>query len=112
MNITEAFVIHHFFEEENNKVIEYGVHERIFLNKDDAINQMYEMSDNKMNDLIDEYGERWDKDAIGDEIYRDSVSNGGIEMVTVFSPRGTYEYSVVTCSVDKEIYKEDNNNKN
>lgn len=73
---------------------------------------MYEMSDNKMNDLIDKYGEQWDQDTIGDKIYRDCVSNGGIEMVTVFSPHGTYEYSIATCSVDKEIYKEDNNNKN
>ena len=82
---TNVYVVQ-YNEEENGEVMENGVCDVVYLNEDDAINQMWKLSDDKMNELLDDYEE--------DKIYRDVSGN---DYIVVHSPNGMYEYSVSCC---------------
>ena len=87
MNSVKTIYVVHYCEVENCEVIDKGVCDEVFTNECDAISKMYDLSDDKMNDLIDEYDEN--------DIYRDSFSSG--DMLIVHSPIGVYEYYISKC---------------
>lgn len=84
---TNIYVVE-YCEIENGNIIDRGVCNEAFLDEKDAINKMYEISDDKMNELLEEYSE--------DDIYRESFSS--LYLVIVHSPIGIYEYSISRCS--------------
>ena len=82
---TNVYIVH-YNEEEYGEVMDNGVCDVVYLNEDDAITQMWKLSDDKMDELLDDYEE--------DKIYRDV---NGDDYIVVHSPFGTYEYFVSCC---------------
>lgn len=69
---------------------ESGVCEYGYLNEEDAIKKVYELTDEKMNDNLDLVDEG--------KCYRDSSNNGDWQMVT--ANNNTYEYWVSQIGVE------------
>jgi hypothetical protein len=69
---------------------ESGVCEYGYLNEEDAIQKVYELTDERLNDNLDLVDEG--------KCYRDSNENGDWQMVTVYDY--TYEYWVSKIGVE------------
>jgi hypothetical protein len=89
VNYTEHFIDGDGISVTNRGVCEYG-----YTNEEDAIQKVYELTDEKMNDNLDFVN-------MG-RCYRDSNDNGDWQMVTVkiTSTDDTYEYWVSKIGVE------------
>lgn len=89
--MSKAFIVNYKeveLDDSNVQQFESGVCDIAYSNEDDAKEKMWELSDDKMNDLHGSFDES--------EVYRDSNGN---DYLVVSSPIGTYEYFVTIIEI-------------
>jgi hypothetical protein len=89
--MSKAFIVNYKeieLEDSNVRQVESGVCDVAYTNEEDAIEKMWELSDDKMNYLHDSFDE--------EDVYRDSNGN---DYLVVYSPIGTYEYFVTIIEI-------------
>jgi hypothetical protein len=91
--MNKAFIVNYKeveLDDSNVQQFESGVCDIAYSNEDDAKEKMWELSDDKMNDLLDKFD--------SEEVFRDSHGDNA-DYLTVVSPIGTYEYFITIVEI-------------